>query len=209
MLLEVIGAHKAFGRQEALRGVTLRLEGPAIVALTGKNGAGKSTLLQAIAGVLALDLGELRIDGVRLPAHGGRERLRLGYVPATTEVLPHLTVGEFLALVSNLKSATTRQDHLHRRLGVEALLHRRLGSLSLGQKRRCMLAAGLIGNPTLYLVDEPTNGLDPAGMTVLVDLLREQREAGCLVLVATHDLDFADHLEATRLRMESGALKAD
>jgi ABC-type multidrug transport system ATPase subunit len=209
MLLEVINAHKAFGRNEALRGVTLHLESPAIVALTGRNGAGKSTLLQAIAGVLALDVGEIRLDGARLSPHGGRERRPLGYVPAATDVLPHLTVGEFLSLVSVLKSATDlRQEGLRQRLSVEALLHRRIGTLSLGQKRRCMLVAGLIGNPTIYLVDEPTNGLDPDGMVVLVDLIRELKAAGSLVLVATHDIDFADRLDATRLQMEAGELVA-
>jgi ABC-2 type transport system ATP-binding protein len=205
MLLEVIDAHKAFGRTEALRGVSLALESPAVVVVTGRNGAGKSTLLQAIAGVLALDVGEIRLDGARLSPHGGAERRLLGYVPATTDVLPHLTVGEFLSLVAVLKAANgAAQEELRRRLGVEALLHRRIATLSLGQKRRCMLMAGLIGDPTVYLVDEPTNGLDPDGMDVLVDVMRELEEDGRLVLLATHDIEFADRLDATRLRMEDG-----
>lgn len=207
MLLEVIDAHKAFGRTEALRGVTFSLESPAIVGLTGRNGAGKSTLLQAIAGVLALDAGEIRVDGARLSPHGGAERRPLGYVPAASDVLPHLTVGEFLSLVAVLKAATfASSDELRERLGVEALLHRRIATLSLGQKRRCLLVAGLVGEPTVYLVDEPTNGLDPDGMDVLVGVMRELKEAGRLVLVATHDTEFVDRLGATRLRMEEGEL---
>jgi ABC-type multidrug transport system ATPase subunit len=202
-----------------LRGVSKRLGGCAVLAhldaevaaghataLLGANGVGKSTLLRIAAGVLAPDAGEVTLAGDSLLAADGAVRRRLGYVPEHPDALPHLTVRELVRLCAALKRAPFPDDALLARLGADVLLDRRTHALSLGQRRRAFLAAALVGAPALLLLDEPSNGLDPDGVAMLVALLRERCAAGAAVLVATHDLAFADALGAARLPLARPAV---
>ena len=118
-------------------------------------------------------------------------------MPEAGDPPPHLTVAELGALVAALKRVDAALPV--ERLQLAGFLDQRIGSLSLGQRRRACLAAALLGDPWLLVLDEPTNGLDPGGAEVLAGLLREHTAAGGAALVATHDLRFADAVAAERL----------
>ncbi len=206
MTLRLAGVAKRLAGRAVLVAAELDAASGSLTALLGENGAGKSTLLRIVAGVLAADAGEVTLAGASLLAPDGAARRQLGYVPEHCDALPHLTVRELLRLCAALKLAEPPPAALLERVGAAPLLERRTHALSLGQRRRAFLAAALVGDPTLLVLDEPTNGLDPDGVDMLAGLLRERVVAGAIVLVATHDLRFADALGARRVHLRDGRI---
>ncbi len=190
MILKIKDVGKRLGGRRVLDKVGLELDG-GVLAVVGPNGCGKTTLLRIVAGVLAPDEGDVLLDGHRL------DRAHLGYVPEAADPPAHLTVDELLALVAALRRAAPLARELRAELGLDGIAGQRIGSLSLGQRRRACLGAALVGGPWLLVLDEPTNGLDPAGVDLLARLLGEHAVRGA-ILVATHDLDFAEGLGARR-----------
>ncbi len=205
MTLRIGHVHKRLAGRRVLVDVSLECAAGAPVTLLGENGAGKSTLLSIVAGILAPDEGIVTLDGATLLGDHPPARRRLGFVPEHPDALPHATVGELVALVAALKGAAVDQAVLGR-VGVAELLERRLGTLSLGQRRRAFVAAALVGAPGCLILDEPTNGLDPDGITMLGELLRERAAAGAVVMVATHDLPFAAGLAGRTVRLSGNSV---
>ncbi len=179
------------------------------VAVMGVNGAGKSTLLAMIGGVITLDRGAIEVDGHSITGHRARSRHRLGYVPEAANAPSHLRVAELLSLMAALKSATPLATELRTTLGLDDIAHQLVGSLSLGERRRACIAAALVGDPALLVLDEPTNGLDEEGIVMLVEVLTARRDAGAAILVATHDMKFAQALDAKTLRLRAGRVVDD
>jgi ABC-type multidrug transport system ATPase subunit len=194
MTLSVRALHKRLGGRPVLAGVGFELGGGEALAILGANGSGKTTLLRACAGVLEPDEGSITLRGVPLR----RARRHLGYVPESADPPPHLTPAELLRLCAALRRAPPLAAATVERLGVTPFLDQRIGSLSLGQRRRACLAAALVGEPWLLILDEPSNGLDPGGVTLLGDVLAEHTAAGRALLFATHDLALTERLAARR-----------
>lgn len=207
MTLLLSDIRKRFGGREVLRGAALSAAPGEIVALLGPNGVGKSTLLAVVAGVIEPDAGAATLGGESLLGRRAPARARLGYVPEGAAAPPHLGVRELLALVAALKRAPLPDEALLDRLGAAPLLDQLVGSLSLGQRRRACLAAALVGDPALLVLDEPTNGLDPGGVAMLSALLRERADAGGIALVATHDLGFAEAIGGRAMRLVEGRVE--
>jgi len=206
-VLQVDSVVKRLGGRRVLDGVSLDCVAGRVCALYGNNGAGKSTLLQIVAGVMAPDRGAVVLCGESILGHHVRGRRCLGYVPEAADPPAHLTVAELVALTRSLKQAPPLADDLIARLGLESLRHKRIGQLSLGERRRACLAAALVGDPALLVLDEPTNGLDAAGIELLLELLRERVAADGTALMATHDRDFATAASAIELRLVEGAIQ--
>lgn len=204
MSLVIERVQKRFGGREVLQGLSLTCERGESVAVVGPNGAGKSTLLGVVAGLLEPEAGSVTLEGDPLIGRHAPARARLGFVPEGAEPPPHLLAGELLALCAALKQADLPPASLLERIGVTPLLEQPIGSLSLGQRRRTCLAAALVGEPLLLVLDEPTNGLDPGGVEMLASLLRERREAGGMALISTHDLAFAEAAGARLVKLENG-----
>jgi ABC-2 type transport system ATP-binding protein len=185
----------------ALDGVSLRASAGEIVGIVGANGAGKSTLLAIVAGVLARDRGLVQIEG-HLAGSLEAQR-RLGYVPEAADPPGHLTADEIVALVGAVKGATLDAD-ARSTLGLDDLAGRRIDRMSLGQRRRTCLAAALVGAPRLLVLDEPSNGLDAAGIDTLVALLTSRVASGAAALVASHDPELLTRLSARTIRLDRG-----
>ncbi len=197
MSLRVIQVGKRLGGRQVLDGVDLRRHEPGVDAIIGDNGSGKSTLLRIVAGVLAADEGQVLVKGDVVGGRGERALRHVGYVPEAADPPGALTVGELLALVRSLRRAPAPLPSMMiDRLGVTPFLGQRVATLSLGQRRRACLAAALVGEPWLLVLDEPTNGLDPAGVDMLAGIVREHVAAGGAILLATHDLAFAGAIAA-------------
>ncbi len=164
-MLAVRDLQKRLGGRRVLDQLSLDCDAGTITAIVGPNGAGKSTLLAILAGVMEPDAGSVDIDGASITRQRTRARARLGYVPEAADPPPHLTVDELIALVVALRRAAPLAAEIRQQLGTEPLGHQRIDRLSLGERRRACLAAALVGDPGLLVLDEPTNGLDgPAWM---------------------------------------------
>jgi ABC-2 type transport system ATP-binding protein len=187
---------------EALSGVDLDLPRGAVTALLGVNGAGKTTLLRLLAGLLPPSAGELSVLGCEQPAAAGPRRSRalrrrLSYVPQELALDPEMTGRETLALFATLHGVAWRErgrrvDALAQAFGTTEPLGRPVAVWSGGQKRRLHLAAGMLHDPEILLLDEPTAGLDVPGCDFLWAELARRARAGATVVVATHDLPAAE-----------------
>jgi ABC-2 type transport system ATP-binding protein len=172
--------------------------GPGLTVVVGPNGAGKSTLLRLVAGVDMPSRGAVTIDGADLWRDEVNARRHLAFVPEYPELTPYATVVDVLRLVASLRGVgfDTVAEALER-VGLLDVGRRTIRELSMGQRRRAMLATALVGAPRIVVLDEPLETLD-AGMRVFVrDWVFSLRDGGAMVLVATHDLiSFAPRVDA-------------
>lgn len=193
------------GRFPALAGLDLDVERGEVVLLSGPNGAGKTTVLRAIAGLLPIVRGEATVLGVDLVADRRRARKGLALVGHETFCYDDLTVDEnlrFLARAGGRDVAAV--PGLIERVGLteaESVTHRRL---SAGQRRRLALAAALVREPDLLLLDEPHAGLDADGREVLHRVVADCTAAGRTVVMSSHELDLARALATREVRIENG-----
>lgn len=205
-MLEIQSVRKRLGGTIALDALSFSAQPGECVVVCGENGSGKSTLLSIVAGVMKADEGLVLWQGKK--AHSRQSKLAhgCGYVPEAANPPLHLTVSDLLHLVQSIRSCRPIDKDERERLGIDELLGARLGELSLGQRRRACLAAAFLGQPKLIVLDEPTNGLDQAGIEVLGEILNEEKARGALVLLATHDMEFAANVESKRLVLDHGKL---
>ena len=195
-------AVEALGVPGRLVDVTLRLEGGA-VALIGANGAGKSSLLHVLAGRLRPRTGRARLFG-HAPRAAEAARLR-AYVPQRIDLPPHLRVAEVLGAAGRARHAG--DDALAEacgRMGLDVLLDLPIGRLSGGMRQRVALAAGLVGAPPLWLLDEPASALDAGGLARLEAWAREHVAAGGTVLVSAHRPEEVDAFAREAVLMKDG-----
>lgn len=186
--------------------MSFRRDAPGVLVIRGENGAGKSTLLRAVSGVVEVDEGSVTIAGHSLQDDRERALQNVGYVPDVMDLPSHLSVKEWLALVAALKCAAWPAQAWIERLGAAHMLHERLAGLSLGLRRRVCLLAALTAEPWVLVLDEPTNGLDAAGLDMLAVLLKERTEAGFAAVIATHEEGFARAVADEVLVLAQGRL---
>jgi ABC-type multidrug transport system ATPase subunit len=187
-----------------LAGVDLDL--PAgLTLLVGPNGCGKSTLLKLAAGIDQPDAGHVEVNGHDLWQAEVAARASLAFVPEQPDLTPYATIAEILALVCRLRGEPAAAAGAALALaGLESLAHRSIRQLSMGQRRRAVLAAALIGKPSCLLLDEPLEAMDRAARAAILAWLAERRAAGALLLVASHDLDPFLDLAARALTVRHG-----
>jgi len=170
-----------------------------VYGLLGPNGAGKTTTLRLVLGLLRPDGGFAEVDGSRTERDPIRVKAKLGFVSANDGVYPWLTAREMLLYFGDLYGvdpgvARERASALAERMSVGSLLDRRAGTLSTGQRQRVILIRGLIHDPPVMLLDEPTRGLDVVGVQTIFEYIDHLRELGKAVVVCTHRLDEAERL---------------
>lgn len=202
-MLIVQSLEKSFPLEEdvlrAVDGISFRVDVGEVYGLLGPNGAGKTTTLRMILGLLVPDAGYAEVGGLRTEVDPIGVKGRLGFVSASDGVYPWLSVREMLLYFGDLygvdpEVAEERCEHLAELMGIGPLLDRRAGTLSTGQRQRVTLVRGLIHDPPVMLLDEPTRGLDVVGVQTIFEYINHLRELGKAVVVCTHRLDEAERL---------------
>ena len=193
--VELVGAAKAYREGSALQPTNLVLRRGQVHALVGLNGAGKTTLMRLVLGIAVPTAGRVLVRGVDVARMTSTGWAGVGHLIDTPLAYPELTVKANLQIAGRLSGLNRADAHAAAlRLGEEMLLSkwwtRRVRTLSLGNRQRLGIAAALVADPEVLVLDEPTNALDPAGTVVVRRMLLERvRETGASVLVSSHHLD--------------------
>ena len=196
-VIEVKGLKKSYGAVHAVQGLDLTIEAGEIFALLGPNGAGKTTTVEILEGFRTRDAGSVRVLGFdpQSRGHAAREwRNRIGIVLQSAADAGDLTVIETINHFSGYYSNPRNVDEVITAVGLEEKADALIRNLSGGQRRRLDVALGIIGNPELLFLDEPTTGFDPEARRAFWALIQKLRGTGTTIVLTTHYLDEAEAL---------------
>lgn len=207
-MLELKNISKRFKDRQILSNFNLTVEENKILAIVGPSGGGKTTLLRMLAGLEKIDSGEIIYNGESLPIDELEKRNLLGFVFQDFQLFPHLTVLENLVL-SPIKTMNMSKEEAEQRallllekLGLSKQINSYSNSLSGGQKQRVALARAMMINPKIIGYDEPTSALDPELRLEVEKLILQNKELGITQIVVTHDLQFAENIADSILKVE-------
>ena len=209
-MLRLSGVTKNYGTRRVLDDVGFTVENGRLTGFVGGNGAGKTTTMRIALGVLAADAGTVEIDGTPITSE---DRRRFGYMPEERGLYPKMKVGEHIAYLARLHgyskaAATANAEKLLDRLGLGERLGDTVETLSLGNQQRAQIAAALVHEPEVLILDEPFSGLDPLAVEVVAGVLAERAAAGVAVLFSSHQLDVVERLCDDLVIIAGGRIRA-
>jgi ABC-2 type transport system ATP-binding protein len=194
--LEIDGISKRYGDVVALRETTFDVRAGELFGFVGSNGAGKTTTMRIALGVLAADAGEVRWDGARITLD---TRRHIGYMPEERGLYPKMKVGEQLIYLARMHGLSARDakrsmEAWTERLGVAHRQGDDVQNLSLGNQQRVQMAAALVHDPRILVLDEPFSGLDPIAVDVMSKVLQDKAAEGIPVVFSSHQLELVERL---------------
>lgn len=212
-MLEVRDIHRAYGPVKAVDGVSFRVDSGEIVGLLGHNGAGKTTIMKILSGYLEPDTGSLWYEGSDVTRQPAIVQHTLGYLPENLPVYPDLTVGECLDYAADLKGLSGADKRTAIRHAVDATelgdrLDAPVATLSRGLKQRVGVAQAVLGKPSVLILDEPSNGLDPSQTEHMRALIRRLAEDATVIL-SSHVMQEVEALCSRVLVIDRGRLALD
>ena len=206
MSIHVQNITKSYGSQKALNAISLEIKRGQITGLLGPNGAGKSTLMKIITGSVIPDEGTVTVNGVNVVDEPLKVQRTLGYLPEHNPQYLELYVKEYLAYVASVyKVPNSRVDEVITQTILGPEQHKKIGALSKGYRQRVGLAAALIPDPAVLILDEPTTGLDPAQLVEIRSLLKNIA-ADKTVLFSTHIMQEVVELCDEAVFLKSGEI---
>lgn len=196
-VVTLVGITKCYGRTVAVDDLSLSVRSGELFAFLGPNGAGKTTTIKLITGLLRPDRGDIQICGHPIGSNGVAAKAQLAYVPDQPFLYEKLTGREFLYFVAELYGIEDRRrdevlEGLIARLRIGDFLDHLTESYSHGMKQKVVLAAALLHDPTVLVIDEPMVGLDPRTIRAVKNLFVEHTRRGRTVFMSTHTLDIAE-----------------
>jgi len=207
--IELTNVSRWYGNLVAVNDITMRI-GPGVTGLLGPNGAGKTTLLHMLAGFLSPSKGSVTVDGE--PTWGNLDLYRkIGFVPEREAVFGYLTGWEFVYASARLHKLSNAKASAQAAIELVDLVEasgRKIETYSKGMRQRARVAAALVHTPSVLLLDEPFNGMDPRQRLHLMDVLRRMGDAGHTVLYSSHILEEVERLATTVQVMVTGRLAA-
>jgi ABC-2 type transport system ATP-binding protein len=209
-VLQLSGITKSFGGRRVLDDVSFQVSSGRLTGFVGGNGAGKTTSMRIALGVLSKDSGEVSLHGSPATA---ADRRRFGYMPEERGLYPKMKVGEQIAYLARLhgygkSEATNAAESLLDRLGLSERLGDNVETLSLGNQQRAQIAAALVHDPEVLILDEPFSGLDPMAVDVVAGVLQERAATGAAVLFSSHQLDVVERLCDDLVIIAGGTIRA-
>ncbi len=209
-VLHVGSVSRSYGDRQVLKDVSFTVAAGRLTGFVGANGAGKTTTMRIILGVLAADGGTVTLGGAPITAD---DRRRFGYLPEERGLYPKMTVRDQLVYLGRLhglsRSAAQRSTaELLEQFGLTARAGEPVEKLSLGNQQRVQLAAALVHDPTVLVLDEPFSGLDPVAVDTVVDVLRARAARGVPVLFSSHQLDVVERLCDDLVIIADGTIRA-
>src|SRR6478736_2342684 len=209
-MLELSGITKSYGSRRVLDDVSFTVAPGRLTGFVGGNGAGKTTTMRIVLGLLSSDGGSVDLDGAPLTAE---DRRRFGYMPEERGLYPKMKVLEQIVYLARLhgfgkQDAAERARALLEQLGLGERLGDNVETLSLGNQQRAQIAAALVHDPEVLILDEPFTGLDPLAVDVVAGVLQERAAAGAAVLFSSHQLDVVERLCDDLVIIAGGTIRA-
>ena len=194
--LHIEGLCKRYGETVALQDMTFTVQPGELFGFVGSNGAGKTTTMRIVLGVLSADSGRVQLGGRPIDLD---VRRRIGYMPEERGLYPKMKVGAQLSYLAQLHGLSSGQaaeavTRWTKRLGIDARVNDSVDALSLGNQQRVQLAAALVHDPDVLVLDEPFSGLDPVAVDVMSEVLVEKAAQGVPVIFSSHQLDLVERL---------------
>ena len=208
-MIKIKDLHKKFDKNEALKGVSLELEGGQVAAIMGPNGSGKTTLLKCLLGLVKPTSGEIFVKGMHL--NGDPEyRRSIGYMPQYTCFPENLRVKEVMDMLKDIRGNHCVYDNeLVEKLQLEKIYTKQIGTLSGGTKQRVNCAAAFLFSQEIIILDEPTAGLDPVSSEIVKSKILEEKEKGKLVIITSHIVSEVESLADRIIYMLEGNICFD
>lgn len=216
IVLNVLNLNKSYnrGKSYTVKDISFSVNSGSIVGLVGKNGAGKSTIIKSITGVIPFELGNITIAGFDVKTYSIEAKKHLGYVPDVCNAFDKMTGMEYLNFVADIfnVSKNERKEKIldfenHFTLGKS--MHKLISSYSHGMKQKISLMASLIASPKLWILDEPTTGLDPQTTNLLLKYIKEYAQKGNAVLFSSHNLDIVERVCDKAIIIKKGKIIAN
>lgn len=213
-MLELRHVSKRFGATLVVDGVSFVARAGEVTGYLGPNGSGKSTTMKMITGLIDPTAGDIRFDGAPVRQDLLAWKTRFGYVPEEPHLYGHLSGLEYLVMVGQLRDLPERKtaDRIDGLLHVLSLLgdrHAPVSTYSKGMRQKVLLAAALLHNPELLLLDEPFSGLDVSSALLLRGLIQELARRGKVVLFSSHELDTVERVSSRVVILHRGKVVAD
>jgi ABC-2 type transport system ATP-binding protein len=209
-VLEINRINRSFGSKKVLQDVSFGVGRGRMTGFVGANGAGKTTTMRIILGVLSRDSGTVTLDGNPL---GAADRRRFGYMPEERGLYPKMKVAEHIVYLARLHGMNASAAHrntmaLLERLDLADRANTTVESLSLGNQQRAQIAAALVHDPDVLILDEPFSGLDPIAVETVQGVLKDRAADGAPVLFSSHQLDIVERLCDDLVVIANGVIRA-
>jgi len=213
-MLELLSVCKRFSGITVVDNVTFAARPGEVTGYLGPNGSGKSTTIKMVAGLLELTAGEIRFQGGRIHDDMIGYRQRMGYVPEEPYLYTHLSGTEYLTMVAQLrdlphKRSAERIENLLRLLGLHGDRHAAIAGYSKGMRQKVLVAAALMHDPDLVILDEPFSGLDVSSAMILRSVLQELARRGKTIVFSSHELETVERICSRVIILHRGKVVAD
>ncbi|MDF1698437.1 MAG: ABC transporter ATP-binding protein [Saprospiraceae bacterium] len=185
--------NKYYKKNHVIKGITLSINGPGIVALLGPNGSGKTTLLKSFLGMVLPSSGDILFNGESVLKQYSY-RKQISYLSQISRFPDNLTVNELISFMKEIKPGKTREHQFIQMFNLQQELEKKMGSLSGGTRQKVNITLALMHDDPLIILDEPSTGLDPLSLKELKKFITEERERGKLIVITTHILSLAEAL---------------
>lgn len=210
MELQISNVFKSFGEKEVLKDISFSAKSGKALGLLGRNGAGKTTMIRIIMGVFYPDSGRVLTDGKQID----RKHIRIGYMPEERGLYPKKIITEqlvYLAMLRGMKKQDAKKacEKWLERMGMSEYKNKKLETLSKGNQQKIQLAATLMCDPQIVILDEPFSGLDPVNAMLLKDVINELISGGTTVLFSSHQMNYIEEFCENICILNSGKIVLD
>jgi len=215
IVLEVNNLHKSYGDRVVIDDVSFKLKAGEIVSIIGKNGIGKSTTIDCIVGLKRKNSGEIKICGTSIDDDSVNAKFNFGYVPSEPVLYESMTGKEYLTFISSCYQVSEKEFRKAYQVLIkyfdlsEQDMNKRIANYSHGMKQKTALIASIIHNPDLWILDEPTVGLDIMVYQQLVKLMIDLKNQGRTIFVASHNIDLVCDISSRVLILNNGKLEKE